>query len=121
MFFTTLCLSPLNSTQDCALVWMQGYRGAHTILELDRSNVLGTTCSASFVDHVDVSHPRAQTPLERMQHFLTMVHDTTYHILGNSGPSLGRDFYQLEGLVPNILTSLFANLEVSIILKYLVK
>jgi len=103
------------------MVWMQGYRGAHTILELDRSNVLGTTCSASFVDHVDVNHPRAQTPLERMQHFLTMVHDTTYHILGNSGPSLGRDFYQLEGLVPNILTSLFSNLEVSIILNYLIK
>jgi exportin-5 len=84
------------------------------MLELDRSNVLGTPCSASFVDHMDVSHPRAQTPLERMQHFLTMVHDTTYHILGNIGPSLGRDFYQMEGLVPNILSSVFSNLEVSI-------
>ncbi|KDR17037.1 Exportin-5 [Zootermopsis nevadensis] len=88
-----------------------GYRGAHMMLELDRSNVLGTPCSASFVDHVDVSHPRAQTPLERMQHFLTMVHDTTYHILGNAGPSLGRDFYQMEGLVPDILRSMFSNLE----------
>jgi hypothetical protein len=84
------------------------------MLELDRSNVLGTACISSFVDHVDVSHPRAQTPLERMQHFLTMVHDTTYHVLGNAGPSLGRDFYQMENLVPNILMSMFSNLEVSV-------
>jgi hypothetical protein len=84
------------------------------MLELDRSNVLGTPCSTSFVDHVDVSHPRAQTPLERMQHFLTMVHDTTYHILGNAGPSLGRDFYQMKGLAPDILMSVFSNLEVSV-------
>jgi hypothetical protein len=91
------------------------------MLELDRSNVLGTPCSASFVDHMDISHPRAQTPLERMQHFLTMVHDATYHILGNSGPSLGRDFYQLDDLVPHILTSVFSNLEVSMIVKYFVK
>ncbi|XP_069685325.1 exportin-5 isoform X2 [Periplaneta americana] len=89
----------------------EGYRGAHTMLEVDRANVLGTPITASFVEHVDVSHPRAQTPLDRMQHFLTMVHDTTYHILGNTGPSLGRDFYQMEGLVPNILATMFSNLE----------
>ncbi|PSN35462.1 Exportin-5 [Blattella germanica] len=89
-----------------------GYRGAHTILELDRCNILGNPCKPSFVDHMDVSHPRAQTPLERMQHFLTMVHDAMYHTLGSAGPSLGRDFYTMDGLVPDILMSMFSNLDV---------
>ncbi|PNF23709.1 hypothetical protein B7P43_G02483 [Cryptotermes secundus] len=99
-------------TPDALSALSEGYRGAHMMLEVERSNVLGTPCSASFVDHIDVSHPRAQTPLERMQHFLTMVHDTTYHILGNMGPSLGRDFYQMEDLVPNMLMTVFSNLDV---------
>ena len=62
---------------------------------------------------MDVSQPRAQTPLERMQHFLSMVHDATYHTLGSAGPSLGRDFYTMEGLAQNILMTMFSNLDVS--------
>jgi hypothetical protein len=34
------------------------------------------------------------------------------------GPSLGRDLYQMEGFVPNILISMFSNLKVNISLTF---
>lgn len=85
----------------------EGYAKAHGMLEVDKNNLLGI--SMPPVDPMDL--PRPQTPLDRMQRFLTMVHDNCYHILGNAGPSLGRDFYQLPNLAASLITSAFSNLD----------
>lgn len=53
---------------------------------------------------------QVQQPLERMQHFLAMMHDNCYHILGNAGPSLGLQFYQHPHLTDYIIHSSLANL-----------
>nr|CAD7396651.1 unnamed protein product [Timema cristinae] len=89
----------------------EGYRTAHNMLEVDKNNLLGIG-NLSPIDVLDLTKPKAQTPQDRMQHFLSMVHDFCYHILGNTGPSFGRDLYQLQGLAPGLVASVFDNLEV---------
>nr|CAD7259694.1 unnamed protein product [Timema shepardi] len=88
----------------------EGYRTAHNMLEVDKNNLLGIG-NLSPIDVLDLTKPKAQTPQDRMQHFLSMVHDFCYHILGNTGPSFGRDLYQLQGLAPGLVASVFDNLE----------
>nr|CAD7568076.1 unnamed protein product [Timema californicum] len=86
------------------------YWTAHNMLEVDKNNLLGIG-NLSPIDVLDLTKPKAQTPQDRMQHFLSMVHDFCYHILGNTGPSFGRDLYQLQGLAPGLVASVFDNLE----------
>lgn len=53
---------------------------------------------------------QVQQPLERMQFFLSMMHDNCYHILGNAGVSLGLQFYQHPHLTDYLVHSSLANL-----------
>ncbi|XP_066998093.1 exportin-5 [Anabrus simplex] len=96
-------------TPEALALLSEGYQAAHAMLVVDRTNLLGIGSPPGEI--MDVTRPRAQTPLDRMQHFLTMVHDSCYHILGNCGTSLRRDFYSLPGLAQSIINSLFSNLE----------
>lgn len=79
------------------------------MLDVDRHNLLGIVIPA---DPLDIHKP-PQTPLNRMQHFLTDVHDTCYHTLGNAFPSLSRDLYRLPHLAESLIITVLSNLEVS--------
>lgn len=105
-------------TPEALALLSEGYRNAHAMLSVERSNLLGMsspcpTASDSVLDRTAAtSWQRSYTPLDRMQHFLSNVHDTCYHILGYAGPSMGRDFYSLRGLAGSLVASVFSNLEV---------
>ncbi|XP_046395855.1 exportin-5 isoform X3 [Ischnura elegans] len=103
----------------------EGYANAHSMLEVDKANLLGGSgCPlysqggilppSSPDDSLDPASPRTyrQTPLDRMQHFLSSVHDQSYHILGAAGPSLGRDLYRMPNLASSLISTVFSNLEV---------
>lgn len=100
-----------DHVQYITIWWLfQGYRNAHAMLDVDRHNLLGIVIPA---DPLDIHKP-PQTPLNRMQHFLTDVHDTCYHTLGNAFPSLSRDLYRLPHLAESLIITVLSNLEVSI-------
>lgn len=46
-----------------------------------------------------------------MQAYLVALYDNCCHLLGSSGPSLGRDLYQLHGIADALIHSVFSNLE----------
>ncbi|XP_078592068.1 exportin-5-like [Branchiostoma floridae x Branchiostoma japonicum] len=52
-----------------------------------------------------------KTPVEKMQSFLTSVHDNCYHVLGNCGASLGREFYGIPQLANLCLASIMTSLD----------
>uniref|UniRef100_A0A0P4W0G1 Importin N-terminal domain-containing protein n=1 Tax=Scylla olivacea TaxID=85551 RepID=A0A0P4W0G1_SCYOL len=85
-----------------------GYAKAHNLPDAERNNILGLANSSNTDRCAD--SPKVQQPLERMQHFLAMMHDNCYHILGNAGPSLGLQFYQHPHLTDYIIHSSLANL-----------
>lgn len=93
---------------------MQGYKAAHQMLEVEKANLLGLINypNTSHLDQAESGKVKVQSPLERMQQFLQCVHENCYHILGNAGPSLGKDFYQIPQLGPALITTIFTNLEV---------
>ncbi|KAL0274098.1 UNVERIFIED_CONTAM: hypothetical protein PYX00_006610 [Menopon gallinae] len=103
----------LNSlwTPDSLSRLSQGYKAAHQMLEMEKANLLGlNNPSASHLDP-DGGKAKVHSPLERMQIFLQTVHENCYHILGNAGPSLGKDFYQIPQLANALITVIFNNLE----------
>ncbi|KAG0711250.1 Exportin-5 [Chionoecetes opilio] len=85
-----------------------GYGKAQNLPDAERNNILGLANSNNTDPCAD--SPKVQQPLERMQCFLTMMHENCYHILGNAGPSLGLQFYQHQHLTDYIIHSSLANL-----------
>lgn len=85
-----------------------GYAKAHMLPESEKNNILGLNSVNPSDPYSDL--PKVQHPLERMQYFLSMVHDHSYHILGNAGASLGAEFYQQPHLAEYLIHSSFANL-----------
>ncbi|XP_047474194.1 exportin-5-like [Penaeus chinensis] len=85
-----------------------GYSKAHNLPEAERNNILGLATINSSDPCID--SPKVQQPLERMQFFLSMMHDNCYHILGNAGVSLGLQFYQHPHLTDYLVHSSLANL-----------
>jgi len=91
------------------IIFIQGYKNAYDLLESEKANLLGvnvTNDNSSETDH------SSNTSLVRMQLFLSTIHDQCYHILGSGCHMIGRDFYQLVGLAPALLNSVFSNIEV---------
>ncbi|KAG7171528.1 Exportin-5-like [Homarus americanus] len=85
-----------------------GYAKAHNLPETEKNNILGL--ATSNVADPCIDSPKVQQPLERMQFFLSMMHDNCYHILGNAGVSLGLQFYQHPHLSDYLIHSSLANL-----------
>ncbi|XP_006882200.1 PREDICTED: exportin-5 [Elephantulus edwardii] len=50
------------------------------------------------------------TVLERMQRFFCTLYENCFHILGKAGPSMQQDFYTVEDLATQLLSSAFVNL-----------
>ncbi|KAK2577119.1 hypothetical protein KPH14_003281 [Odynerus spinipes] len=86
----------------------EGYKNAHGLLESEKANLLGLNITN---DSTSESEQSSNTALIRMQSFLTTIHDHCYHMLGSGCHTIGRDFYQLSGLAPALINSVFSNME----------
>ncbi|XP_043529566.1 exportin-5 [Frieseomelitta varia] len=88
----------------------EGYKNAHELLEAEKANLLGLNTTN---DNERASEPDQSsfTALIRMQSFLSTIHDLCYHMLGSGCHMIGRDFYQLPGLAPALINSVFSNME----------
>lgn len=89
----------------------ENYRGCLSMLEVERANLLGLVGHHPTTESND---PQVlnQSPFERMQRFLTGLHESCFHMMGSVGPSLGRDLYTLPDLGPAIVTSILYALQV---------
>ncbi|KAF4520177.1 hypothetical protein B566_EDAN003889 [Ephemera danica] len=88
----------------------EGYKKAHDMLETYRNNALGLATGSSVVEAL-LEVQKAQTPLERMQYFLSLVHESCYLILGAAGPTLGHSMYTLPGLSAEVVATSLSNLD----------
>ncbi|XP_067149329.1 exportin-5 isoform X1 [Apteryx mantelli] len=76
------------------------------MLEVEKNAILGLP--QPLLELYD--SPVYKTVLERMQGFFCTLYDNCFHILGNAGPSMHQDFYTVEGLATQLLSSAFINL-----------
>uniref|UniRef100_A0A8C5TLD8 Exportin 5 n=1 Tax=Malurus cyaneus samueli TaxID=2593467 RepID=A0A8C5TLD8_9PASS len=76
------------------------------MLEVEKNAILGLP--QPLLELYD--SPVYKTVLERMQGFFCTLYDNCFHILGNAGPSMQQDFYTVEGLATQLLSSAFNNL-----------
>ncbi|KAB0800097.1 hypothetical protein PPYR_07977 [Photinus pyralis] len=87
----------------------ENFRGCLAMLEVERANLLGLVGHHPTAEASDTQATN-QSPFERMQRFLTGLHESCYHMMGSVGPSLGRDLYTLPDLGPAIVTSILSSL-----------
>uniref|UniRef100_A0A673BPB9 Exportin-5 n=1 Tax=Sphaeramia orbicularis TaxID=375764 RepID=A0A673BPB9_9TELE len=80
---------------------------AHEMTDMEKNMVLGLT--QPLLDIHDT--PVYKTNLERMQGFFTTLYDNCFHVLGNAGVCLQRDFYTIDGLAEEITGSAFVSLD----------
>uniref|UniRef100_A0A8C3L656 Exportin-5 n=1 Tax=Chrysolophus pictus TaxID=9089 RepID=A0A8C3L656_CHRPC len=76
------------------------------MLEVEKNAILGLP--QPLLELYD--SPVYKTVLERMQGFFCTLYDNCFHILGNAGPSMQQDFYTVEGLASQLISSAFINL-----------
>lgn len=103
------CLNELYSHTSMSLI-NSIYKGANQMLENDKKNILGVVYAVP--DPLDPTQlTKAKTPFDYMQQFLSTIFDNCYHLMGTAGPSLGRDFYSLNGLATALINSCFSGLD----------
>ncbi|XP_042188914.1 exportin-5 isoform X2 [Callorhinchus milii] len=115
------------------------FRRAHDMLEVEKNAILGNSlqvemrderhkamaplekCVAAssltlnfcipqpLLDHADA--PVYKSVLERMQGFFCTLYDNCFHILGNAGPSMLQDFFNVNNFAESVINSAFVNLE----------
>uniref|UniRef100_A0A8C4ZEX0 Importin N-terminal domain-containing protein n=1 Tax=Gadus morhua TaxID=8049 RepID=A0A8C4ZEX0_GADMO len=84
-----------------------GYAKAYDLIDVEKNCVLGLP--HPLIDIYDT--PVYKGNLERMQGFFCTLYDNCYHILGNAGHSLTRDFYTIDGLAEKLVGSAFVSLD----------
>lgn len=84
------------------------FKKVNDMLEQDKKNLMGI--SAVLVDPLDPTQKQPSTALAKMQSYINTLYDSCYHMLGSSGPSLGRDLYELPGIGVALVNSVFAGL-----------
>lgn len=100
-------------TNEAQLALDDQYKGCMAMLETERANLLGLIGHHPTTDPNDTQQQN-QNSFERMQRFLTHLHESCYHMMGSIGPSLGRDLYTLPDLGPAIVNSILSSLHVGI-------
>lgn len=85
-----------------------GYKHVNDMLDQEKKNLMGMP--VNLVDPLDPTQKKQSTMLAKLQLFMTSLFDNCYHLLGSSGPSLGRHLYELEGIGEALVNSVFANL-----------
>ncbi|XP_066245645.1 exportin-5 [Euwallacea similis] len=83
------------------------YKGCLAMTEVEKAVLLGVVGHNSE----NSDNPTIQGPLERMQCFLTSLHESCYHMVGSMGPSLGRDLYNIPDLALAIINSILSCLQ----------
>ncbi|CAD7087155.1 unnamed protein product [Hermetia illucens] len=101
-------LNELFSVEALAML-SEGYKNVHAMLEHEKKVLMGV--SPVLTDPMDPTIKKVPTALDKMQQFLTLIFDGCYHMMGASGPSLGRDLYQWPTLVSDLIGSSFSSLE----------
>lgn len=86
------------------------YKGCLALAETERLNCLGLVGPVSEIGDTQI----VRSPLERMQRFLTGLHESCYHMIGSLGPSLGRDLYSIPDLGVAIVNSVLSHLQVKL-------
>ncbi|XP_003789268.1 exportin-5 [Otolemur garnettii] len=84
----------------------QPFTKALDMLEVEKSAILGLPQPLLELNDA----PVYKTVLERMQHFFSTLYENCFHILGKAGPSMQQDFYTVEDLATQLLSSAFINL-----------
>ncbi|XP_055372333.1 exportin-5 [Condylostylus longicornis] len=87
----------------------EGYKNVHSLLEHEKRSLMGIPPIMS--DPMDPVLRKPPTMLEKMQNFMAQLFDNCYHLMGQSGPSLGRDLYQLPGIADALINSVFTSME----------
>lgn len=87
----------------------EDYRNVHALQEQEKRMLIGGGLLPA--DPLDPVIKKPPTPLERMQQFMGHLYEACYHMMGSMGPSLGRDFYQLNGIAEALINSTFSQLD----------
>ncbi|CAH0560661.1 unnamed protein product [Brassicogethes aeneus] len=95
-------------TPDAQSTIHDSYKGCLSMPEAEKSNLLGLIGHAS----ADTNDSQSSlNPVERMQRFLTSLHESCYHMMGSLGPSLGRDLYAIPDIGLAIVNSILSHLD----------
>lgn len=86
-----------------------GYKNVYGMIENEKRALMGI--SPVLFDPMDPEQRKPSGPADKMQVHLTILFDNCYHMMGASGPSLGRDLYQLPGIANALIGSVFSGLE----------
>lgn len=84
----------------------QDFYNAYDLQEVDKLAVLGI--QPPYIDNTDST--TSKQPVERMQNFISNIHDNGYHILGNAGLCLGYEFYAHSHLSAMFMNYVLTNL-----------
>ncbi|KAL1122618.1 hypothetical protein AAG570_002945 [Ranatra chinensis] len=87
----------------------EGYQGAYQMLEVDRQNLMGLVNSSATASAATAA--TSTTPLQRMQHFVSSVHENAYHALAHAFQSLSHDVYNVDNIGYSLVATVFSNLE----------
>ncbi|XP_036270382.1 exportin-5 isoform X1 [Pipistrellus kuhlii] len=85
---------------------VEPFTKALDMLEVEKSAILGLPQPLLELN----DSPVYKTALERMQRFFSTLYENCFHILGKAGPSMQQDFYTVEHLAAQLLSSAFVNL-----------
>ncbi|XP_014390862.1 PREDICTED: exportin-5 isoform X3 [Myotis brandtii] len=85
---------------------VEPFTKALDMLEVEKSAILGLPQPLLELN----DSPVYKTVLERMQRFFSTLYENCFHILGKAGPSMQQDFYSVEHLATQLLSSAFVNL-----------
>lgn len=86
------------------------YHDVYGMMEHEKKVLMGIC--AIPADPLDTTIQSDPTPYEKMQIFISLLIEASYHMMGSAGPSLGRDLYQLIGLSDAIINNLFNCIDV---------
>ncbi|XP_056634787.1 exportin-5 [Diorhabda sublineata] len=96
-------------TSEAQCLIHDSYKGCLAMQETEKLNLLG------LMGHITVNEAGesqvVQSPLERMQRFLTGLHESCFHMIGSLGPSLGRDLYNIPDLGPAVVSSVLSYMQ----------
>ncbi|KAK6181164.1 hypothetical protein SNE40_009086 [Patella caerulea] len=83
------------------------FEKAYDLLEVDKLAILGKNgIPPPCIDNTDST--TCKQPLARVKSFLGMIHDNSYHILGNAGQCLGYEFYSASNIITFLQDSVFS-------------
>lgn len=106
-----LCLARIfndlySSDVSCHLA--DGFKHVINMLDQEKKNLMGLP--SVLVDPLDPTQTKEQPRTLKLQTYIATIFDNCYHLLGSAGPSLGRDLYELHGIGPALVNSVFSSL-----------